>query len=676
MRILRSDQGIKRSGFHRFLGLWLGFLGLLAQGEALAQRVPRVGYVYPAGGQQGTTFEVMLGGQFLDEAQALHVSGGGVTAVILEHDKPLSAVRAGEVSDKLAELQAALRERTDLAALAPNEKLAALRRLLNEAELTEKDLRLLADYDRKMKDPKRQQNTQIGETVRMRVTLAGDAQPGMRFLRLHTASGLSNPLRFEVGQHPEVREAEPPPDYFNLQGGARGRRAVETYEERVVNPIVRLPATINGRILPGEVDAFGFRARAGEQVVVKVQARELIPYLADAVPGWFQAVATLFDSTGKEVAFADDYGFDPDPVLFFKIPTDGEYRIEVKDSIYRGREDFVYRITLGELPFLTVISPLGGRAGSEVEVSLFGGNLGAVNKLSYQVPEQPGLARVTTQRNDWWSNAVPFHVTPHPEETEREPNNSLGAGGELKLPVIVNGAIDAPGDIDFYRVKGHGGQPMAFEIFARRLNTPVDATLTVYDREGKEIAFNDDFQDPAAGLTTHHADAHVFVKLPPDGECFVRVADAQHQGGPGHLYRLRLAMAEPDFAIRVTPSSLNAVSGGAARLTAHVLRLDGFEGPVTLRLKAGEGATGMTLRNAVIPAEKTELDLTLAVASSVLEEPMAVMIEGVATVEGREVIREAVPAEDMMQAFLYRHLVPVDELLLQVSPAPLKESGQ
>ena len=40
------------------------------------------------------------------------------------------------------------------------------------------------------------------------------------------------------------------------------------------------------------------------------------------------------------------------------IPESGEYVLEIKDSIYRGREDFVYRITLGEEPFVTGIFPL------------------------------------------------------------------------------------------------------------------------------------------------------------------------------------------------------------------------------------------------------------------------------------------------------------------------------
>ena len=81
------------------------------------------------------------------------------------------------------------------------------------------------------------------------------------------------------------------------------------------------------------------------------------------MPGWFQAALTLYDSKGREVAYNDDFRFRPDPVLLCQIPADGEYVLEVKDAIYRGREDFVYRITLGELPFVTGIYPLGGQAG-------------------------------------------------------------------------------------------------------------------------------------------------------------------------------------------------------------------------------------------------------------------------------------------------------------------------
>jgi hypothetical protein len=47
-------------------------------------------------------------------------------------------------------------------------------------------------------------------------------------------------------------------------------------------------------------------------------------------------------------------------------------------------------------------------------------------------------------------------------------------------------------------------------------------------------------------------------------------------------------------------------------------------------------------------------------------------LEGRASIGGREVIHPAVPAQDMMQAFYYRHLVPAEELQVAVMgrPAP------
>ena len=90
------------------------------------------------------------------------------------------------------------------------------------------------------------------------------------------------------------------------------------------------------------------------------------------MPGWFQATLALYDAKGSELAYADDYRFHPDPVLLYEIPADGDYVLEIKDAIYRGREDFVYRITLGELPFVTGIFPLGGPSGRRTTVAADG----------------------------------------------------------------------------------------------------------------------------------------------------------------------------------------------------------------------------------------------------------------------------------------------------------------
>ena len=202
-----------------------------------------------------------------------------------------------------------------------------------------------------------------------------------------TPTGLSNPLRFWVGQLPEFtkRETKTIPDEANF----RQRRL--NNEQKAVAPTemnITLPAVVNGQILPGGVDRYRFQARKGLQLVVAASARELIPYLPDAVPGWFQAALALYDAKGHELAHADHYLFHPDPVLHYEIPKDGEYVVEIRDSIYRGREDFVYRITLGELPYVTSIFPLGGPAGHQTAVELKGWNL-PVTSLT-QTNGEPG----------------------------------------------------------------------------------------------------------------------------------------------------------------------------------------------------------------------------------------------------------------------------------------------
>src|SRR5208337_1134012 len=95
----------------------------------------------------------------------------------------------------------------------------------------------------------------------------------------------------------------------------------------------------------------------------------------------FQPVMTLRNARGKEVAYNDDYRFQPDPVIFYEVPQDGEYLLDIYDAIYRGREDFVYRIRIGELPFLTGVFPLGGRAGEPIKVKLQGWNLDGAETL-------------------------------------------------------------------------------------------------------------------------------------------------------------------------------------------------------------------------------------------------------------------------------------------------------
>jgi len=88
--------------------------------------------------------------------------------------------------------------------------------------------------------------------------------------------------------------------------------------------------------------------------------------------------------------------------------------------------------------------------------------------------------------------------------------------------------------------------------------------LKLTDAKGTQLAFNDDYDDPGAGLETHHADSRILTTLPANGTYYLYLGDAQQKGGPEYAYRLRIGAPRPDFDLRVTPSSIN-VSGGLER---------------------------------------------------------------------------------------------------------------
>ncbi|MCD6362010.1 MAG: PPC domain-containing protein, partial [Armatimonadetes bacterium] len=448
---------------------------------------------------------------------------------------------------------------------------------------------------------------------------------------------------------PEVREE----DFLNAGGDAP--------------PEVDLPVLLNGQIMPGEVDHYRLRARRGRKLVIRLQARRLIPYLADAVPGWFQAVISLHDPAGREVAYDDDFRFDPDPVLMYQVPEDGLYELVVRDAIYRGRDDFVYRISAGELPFVTGIFPLGGRVNTPATVSLTGWNLPA-DTLQLDTGADAGFirwARVGAAQG--LLNEIPYAVDEFPEVSEVEPNDSSDEAQQIDFPQVVNGRIGHAGDMDVFRFTGRAGQEIVVETWARRLNSPLDSVLRLADAAGGTVAVNDDYKDLEMGLVTHQADSYLRVELPQDGDYLVYVADTQRHGGDDYAYRLRLRPAQPDFALRLVPSAINVRAGQSAPVTIHVVRKDGFEGDVDVALV--DAPEGFALNNAHIPAGEESVQATVSAPRGAPRLARPIRCEGRASIGGATVTRPAVPAEDMMQAFLWRFLVPRQELIVAIAGA-------
>ena len=625
----------------------LGGLPVMAR-EARAQANPYIGFVYPAGGQRGTTVRVKLGGQRIDGVRGVLVSGPGVRAGLIEYHRKLGNQDMRILRDQLKVLKS------------------------KSTKKNEQTRKLMTSIQRRMSGyVNRPACGSLSSLAYVEVTIAPDAKPGEREIRLVVDRGVSNAMPFHIGQIPEVARKSMKTCTYQVLGKeylALRKRPVDEEEVRVT-----VPCTMNGQIASGEINRYRFKASKGRRLVISTVARRLVPYIADAVPGWFQPVLTLYDASGREVAFNDDYRFNPDPTLFYEVPKDGEYVLTIADAIYRGREDFVYRITIGEVPFVTGIFPLGGRAGVPVTIEMSGWNL---QKATLTLPPKnakPGVYRISARDKGFVSNCVPFALDTLPECLDKESNNDVAHAQKVELPVIVNGRSDRPNDWDVFRFEGRAGQTVVAEVHARRLDSPMDSLLKLTNAKGEILAFNDDHEDPGTGLNTHHADSYLMVKLPANGPYYIHLGDTARNGGKEYAYRLRISPPRPDFALRVVPSSVLVRARGAGSVTVYAIRKDGFTGPIKLQLKGSP--EGFTSSKITLPPTLEKVRLAVKTTLNGARQPVDLCVSGHAKIKGRDVAHDAVPAEDRMQAFLWRHLVPAEKFKATVynpsyKPAP------
>ena len=628
------------------------------------EKPPYIGYLYPAGGRQGTVFQIKAGGQNLKGVDNVYISGEGVSAKVVQYMRPLTNEQKRELQKRIREIRQKLTAQKMPGKRLTEKENKPPRPIKKGAESTTEtvalpDYPLLRNLDNmSLKDLKiveeeylnTKKNQQgkgvLAEIVLIEVTIEADAATGDREIRLGAPAGLTNPQRFQVGLLPEICEEEP-----------------NDPNEPVIQ-LIDIPSTLNGQIKPGDVDRFRFKAKSGQNLVFEVQARSLIPYLADAVPGWFQPVLTLYDTKGNELAFDDDYRFNPDPVLFYKVSKDDEYLLEIRDSIYRGRDDFVYRITAGEVPFITGIFPLGGREGVPTTGAITGWNLDARQVTLDTQPGGDSLRHITLRQNKWLSNKVPYMVNDLPESLETEPNDTITHAQAISLPRIVNGRIEKPGDIDTFKFTGKAGDELVAEVYARRLQSPLDSLLRLTNEKGRLLAFNDDFEDKASGLETHHADSYLSARLPEDGVYIMEISDTQNKGGDAYAYRLRISPPQPDFALRMTPSTINVPAGGIVCIDVYAIRKDGFDGDINMEMK--DPPKGFKLSGGRIPSGRENVRMTLMASMKPLNQPVALNMEGQAQIGGENIVRPVLPSENMMQAFAYYHLVTSQELMVDV----------
>ncbi len=668
-RTTLSEKTMNRFKTH----LCLCLACVMATANSAQAQSQYIGYVYPAGGQQGTTFPIRLGGQSLIYPTELVVSGDGVSARLVDYYRVMNNQELGLLRQQLNELKkkdsavdemmGSMMSMQELPAMAgppgsrpgtagdpgdspPSEQESAKQTLIKRIE------------QRFAEDERTAAVRAHRELVFAEVTVAPDAAPGPREIRVITKRGISNATPFHVGQVPEVARKPMKTSKLPVLGKEKLAQRKRPPEEEEVQ--VSVPCTMNGQVAAGEMNRYRFQATKGQRLVITAQARSLIPYMADGVPGWFQAVLRLHDSEGNEVAYNDDYRFNPDPILFVEVPADGEYVLTINEALFRGRENFVYRITLGELPFVTSIFPLGARVGEPVKIEMEGWNLDQMTLATPPTDASVGTIRLAASDGKTVSNDMPFALDTLPECLDVEPNNAPAAAQKVNLPFIINGRVDQPGDWDVFEVDAKAGQTLVAEVHARRLDSPMDSFLKITGPDGKVIALNDDHFDVASGLNTDHADSYLMAKLPTDGKYFVHLGDTRQAGGKEYAYRLRISEPQPDFELRLLPSRVVIRSKKSSSVTVYAIRRDGFTGPIKLNFK--DLPDGLQSGGATLAADKEVVKLALKTSLTETEQSVSLTVVGSATIGDKEVVHQAVPTEDRMQAFLWRHLAPAEDL--------------
>jgi hypothetical protein len=156
----------------------------------------------------------------------------------------------------------------------------------------------------------------------------------------------------------------------------------------------------------------------------------------------------------------------------------------------------------------------------------------------------------------------------------------------------VNGRLAKDSARDFYTFRvEEKPRKLVLEVFSRRVGTPMDPEILLYDaKTGNLIQADDD----ARGR-----DCRIERDLGP-GEYVVAVRDIDDRGGPEFAYRLSIGPPQPRF--RLVPPRMRPRSRAAkpSTLTVKVEREDGFDGEVTIgveNLPAGVTLSGAAARD-------------------------------------------------------------------------------
>ncbi len=350
-------------------------------------------------------------------------------------------------------------------------------------------------------------------TVKAKLKISPQCRLGIHAVRLRAASGISNLRTFTVGPLPEVPEQEPNNDFAAPQA-------------------VPFGCTVSGVVQNEDVDHFVIEAKKGERIAAELEGIRLgytffDPYLA------------ILNSERFELSRSDDDALlRQDCLCAVVAPADGKYVVQVRESAYGGNGSCRYRLHVGKFPRPTAVLPAGGRPSEVLTVRWLGDPAGEwTEQVTLPSTEDLAYGLFAKDANGICPSPNVIRVTDPPNAIEAEPNDTTAQASAGAAPGALNGVIEKPGDVDFFKFTATQGQQYDIRVFARTpLRSPLDPVLVVHRANGAAMASNDDSGGP---------DAYLRFNAPANEDYFVQVYDHLRAGGPGFVYRVEIAPVKP-----------------------------------------------------------------------------------------------------------------------------------
>jgi hypothetical protein len=362
------------------------------------------------------------------------------------------------------------------------------------------------------------------ETLKATIAVAPECQLGVHAIRLRSLTGVSNLRMFTVGNLPEVAEVEPNSSLQQAQ-------------------VVGTNVTVSGVVLAEDVDHYAVDLKKGDRLNVELEGLRLSNMNSAA---FFDPVLSVRDEHGVEVARSDDAPLlQQDCFCSLIAPRDGRYAVQIRDVAFGGNAGAIYRMHIGTFPRPTAAFPPGGRPGEKLAVRWIGDLTGDFSQeITLPTDGKPEALIVAQDVHGLAPSPNVFRISDLPAANEQEPNDEVKtAASTAPLPVAMQGIIERPGDVDFFRFAAKKGQQLDVKVYARKpLRSPLDAVLMVHNAQGGAIANNDDTGGP---------DSFARVAIPADGEYFISVRDQLKGGGPDFVYRVEITETKPALVVRL-----------------------------------------------------------------------------------------------------------------------------